>query len=59
MNENDKFDLANDIKFLIAVETAQNDKPPLQTNPFNSIGDRIRLITELEKQGFKIVKIKF
>ena len=57
MSENDKFDLANDVNFLIAIENAQNNKPLFQTRPFMSIGDRIILITELEKQGFTIVKI--
>ena len=56
MTKNEKFDLANDVHFLIAIENAQNNKPPLQTRPFMTIGDRISLINELEKQGFKIVK---
>ena len=40
----------------MAIETAQNNKPPLQTRPFMSIDDRIGLLIELDKQGFKIVK---
>ena len=56
MNENEKYELANNVKFLIAIENAQNYKPVLQTQPFMTIGDRARLISELEQQGFKIVE---
>jgi hypothetical protein len=47
MNDIEKFELANDVDFLIAIENAQDNKPPLQTRTF---------IDELEKQDFKIVK---
>ena len=53
----EKFELANDFRFSEACLNAWDKKPPLRENPFQTIGDRIVLIQELEKQGFKIVRV--
>lgn len=58
MNSKETFDLANDFMFYEALYNALDKAPPLQKNPFQTIGDRIVLIEELEKKGFKIVKVK-
>ncbi len=50
------FKLANDIKFSEACLNAWDKKPPMRKNPFQTIGDRIVLIEELEKEGFLIVR---
>ena len=54
----EKFEIANDTEFYIAIDDAQNGKPALQSRPFQTIGDRIRLIECLEQQGYKLIKIK-
>lgn len=57
LTENEKFKLANDTDFYDAIMDAEDGKPPLQKSPFKTIGDRMRLITELEKRGFVITKV--
>jgi hypothetical protein len=57
MEEIEKYKLANDIRFIDAIMTAQEGAPILQKDKFKTIGDRVRLISELEKKGFKIVKL--
>lgn len=56
LTDQEKFDLANDIKFAIAIDDAQNEAPLLQKVKIRTIGDRIRLIEHLEKNGFEIKK---
>ena len=51
-----EWELATDINFSIAIEDAVHSKPPLQKNPFQTIGDRSRLIKHLRKNGFDIIK---
>lgn len=57
MTDKDKFDLANDINFYGACMATYDGAKPLQKNCLQTLGDRVRLITELEKSGFTIVKI--
>lgn len=58
LSEREIFEMANDVDFLLAIEEAQEGKSPMQRRPFNTIGDRMRLIKELKKHGFEIVKVK-
>lgn len=58
LSDQDKFKLANDLDFSFAIMDAEEGKRPLAQNAFQTIGDRIRLIEELEKRGFHIVKIQ-
>lgn len=52
------FEMANDIDFVIAIDDAKDKTPPMQREPFRTIGQRMDLIRELEKQGFTITKKK-
>lgn len=58
MNKEERFQMANDFDFYCAVTDAIDGANPLQRNPFHTIGDRMRLIEELEKQGFVITKVE-
>lgn len=58
LSEKEKFNLANDFDFSFAVWEAEAGRRPLTQWSFQRIGDRIRLIDELEKAGFSIVKTK-
>ena len=55
--EKQKFSMANDIAFSTALLDVVDGAPKWQTNPLQNIGDRIRLITELEKAGFIIKRL--
>ncbi len=57
LTEKEKFELANDIDFSLAIFDAEEGRSALAKYSFNTIGDRIRLINELEKRNFKIVKV--
>lgn len=56
MIEESYFKLANDFDFYEALMDAEDGKPPLQRNSFQTIGDRVRLLKELEKRGFTITR---
>lgn len=56
-NEKEVFEMANDLDFYIAIDEAIQRSRPGQTNPMKTIGDRVRLIRELEKKGFEIRKV--
>lgn len=53
------FQIANDFNFLVAVQEAEMASKN-KHNPFSfhTIGDRMRLLEELEKQGYQVSKIK-
>lgn len=60
MTEQDKFLISNDLGFTIALDEATNQslsKNSLKVYPFHTIGDRINLITNLERNGFTIARI--
>lgn len=57
LTEKEKFELANDVDFSLAMFDAEDGRSALVSYSFNTIGDRIRLINELEKRNFKIVKM--
>ena len=55
MNKTERFNLANDIEFYDAcMNFIQANKG--KGNPFQTIGDRARLVEELEKCGFTITR---
>jgi len=58
MSSKEKFEIANDLDFWDACMDFYDGNKPLQRNPLQMIGDRIRLIECLEAKGFTIVKIK-
>lgn len=51
------FKMANDSAFIDAIMDAEDGAPSLQRSKFKTIGDRVRLIKELEKRGYIIQKI--
>ena len=55
--DKEALDMANDFDFYLAIDEAMHGSRPGQTNPMQMIGDRIRLIRELEKKGFEIRKV--
>ena len=54
-NKHERFTLANDIEFY-DVCLNLTDVLGLSKNPFQTIGERMTLIEELEKNGFTITK---
>jgi len=56
--EREIFEIANDFNFSEACNDFHDNSSALQRNKFQTIGDRIRFIQELEKNGFTITKIK-
>lgn len=56
LTKKEKQDLANDLDFCSAILEATRGARPLQEDPFHTIADRIRLLEELEKRGFRVVR---
>lgn len=54
----EKFTLANDLDFYNACADFIDGKKALQRNPLQNVGDRARLLEELEKHGFTVIKTK-
>jgi hypothetical protein len=57
MTDKEKFKLANNGKFHDACLDLMDNQTPLKKNPLQTIGDRIKFIEILEKNGFTIVEI--
>ena len=56
LSKEEKFELANDINFTLAMMDAESGREPLNKFSFNTIGDRVRLLDKLEESGFVIIK---
>ena len=57
LTELEKFKIANDIDFSLAMFDAEEGRSALVKYSFNTLADKMRLIIELEKRNFKIVKM--
>jgi len=57
-SESEKFKLANDIEFYGACLDFMDGIDPERKNHLSRVGDRIRLITDLENNGFAINRIE-
>ncbi len=55
MIQKDKFNLANTFDFSIALMNFEDGIPTLQKRPLQTIGDRVRLIDNLENKGYHII----
>jgi predicted nucleic acid-binding Zn-ribbon protein len=49
------FNLANSPKFAMACMDVMDNKPPLQRDPLQRIGDRMRFLESLENYGYTVV----
>ncbi len=56
LSEKEIFDIANDISFWDACMDTVDGAKPLQRNPLQMVGDRMRLIESLEKHGFRVIR---
>lgn len=56
--EKENFEIANDLHFWDACMDFMDGIKTATTNPLKTVGDRMRLISDLEKNGFTISKIK-
>jgi hypothetical protein len=54
--EKKHFEIANDPNFVLACMDLHENKPTLQKNSLQTIGDRVKFLEYLEIHGFKIVK---
>jgi hypothetical protein len=57
LTRDQKFSLANDPDFVLAIMDSEDGAPVLQTQKFQTIGDRMRLIEKMEARGFFIQKL--